>query len=100
MPKDSRTPRIGRFLRMMEARVQDRRSEANRLHERARSSERKVTQTQYMVMYYLKSSNLWKTEGREFTLRTQKNSQDSILFADETQVTASADGSRRRYAIK
>lgn len=78
--------RIGRFLRMMEARVQYCRSEASRLQERARSSERKVTQTKYMVMYYLKSRDLKKIEGREFTLRIQKNSQDSVRFTDETQV--------------
>ncbi len=78
--------RIGRFLRMMEARVQYCRSEANRLQERARSSERKATQTKYMVMHYLKSRDLKKIEGREFTLRIQKNSQDSVRFPDETQV--------------
>jgi len=78
--------RIGRFLRMMEARVQHCRSEAGRLQERARSSERKATQTKYMVMYYLKSRDLKKIEGREFTLRIQKNSQDSVRFTDETQV--------------
>jgi hypothetical protein len=78
--------RIGRFLRMMEARVQYCRSEAARLQERARSSDRKVTQTKYMVMYYLKSRDLKKIEGREFTLRIQKNSQDSVRFTDETQV--------------
>jgi len=78
--------RIGRFLRMMEARVQYCRSEANRLQERARASERKATQTKYMVMYYLKSRDLKKIEGREFTLRIQKNSQDSVRFTDETQV--------------
>jgi hypothetical protein len=78
--------RIGRFLRMMEARVQYCRSEANRLQERARSSERKATQTKYMVMYYLKSRDLKKIEGREFTLRIQKNSQDSVRFTDEILV--------------
>ena len=78
--------RIGRFLRMMEARVQHCRNEANRLQERARSSERKVIQTKYMVMYYLKSRDLRKIEGREFTLRIQKNSQDSVRFTDETLV--------------
>jgi len=78
--------RIGRFLRMMDARVQYCRSEAGRLQERARSSERKVTQTKYMVMYYLKSRDLKKIEGREFTLRIQKNSQDSIRFTDATLV--------------
>ena len=78
--------RIGRFLRMMEARVQYCRSEASRLQERARSSERKATQTKYMVMYYLKSRDLRKIEGREFTLRIQRNSQDSVRFSDETKV--------------
>jgi hypothetical protein len=78
--------RIGRFLRMMEARIQYCRSEAGRLQERARSSERKMTQTKYMVMYYLKSRDLKKIEGGEFTLRIQKNSQDSVRFTDETQV--------------
>ena len=78
--------RIGRFLRMMEARVQYCRSEATRLQERARSSERKATQTKYMVMYYLKSRELRKIEGREFALRIQKNSQDSVRFTDETLV--------------
>jgi hypothetical protein len=39
-----------------------------------------------MVMFYLKSRDLKKIEGREFTLRIQKNSQDSVRFSDETQV--------------
>lgn len=76
--------RIGRFLRMMEARVQYCRSEATRLQDRARSSERKAAQTKFM--YYLKSRDLKKIEGREFTLRIQKNSQDSVRFTDETLV--------------
>jgi hypothetical protein len=70
----------------MDARAQYRRSEASRLQERTRSSERKATQTKYMVMYYLKSRELRKIEGREFTLRIQKNSQDSVRFTDETMV--------------
>jgi len=78
--------RIGRFLRMMEARVQYCRSEAVRLQDRARTSDRKITQTKSMVMYYLKIRDLKKIEGREFTLRMQRNSQDSVRFTDETQV--------------
>jgi hypothetical protein len=78
--------RIGRFLRMMEARVQYCRDEAARLHDRARSTERKIDQTKGMVLYYLKSRELKKVEGREFTLRLQKNSQDSVRIVDETQV--------------
>jgi len=78
--------RIGRFLRLMEARVQYCRSEAARLQDRARTSDRKIKQTKSMVMYYLRSRDLKKIEGREFTLRIQKNSQDSVRFTDETQV--------------
>ena len=32
------------------------------------------------------SRELKKIEGREFTLRIQKNSQDSVRFTDESQV--------------
>ena len=78
--------RIGRFLRMMEARVQYCRTEAARLQDRARCCDRKVTQTKNMVMYYLMSRELKKIEGREFTLRIQRNSHDSVRFTDETQV--------------
>jgi len=78
--------RIGRFLRLMEARVQYCRSEAARLQDRARSSDRKITQTKSMVLYYLRSRDLKKIEGREFTLRIQRNSQDSVRYTDETQV--------------
>ena len=78
--------RIGRFLRMMEARVQYCRTEAARLQDRARSCDRKVGQTKNMVMFYIQSRDLKKIEGREFTLRIQKNSQDSVRFTDESQV--------------
>ena len=81
--------RIGRFLRMMEARIQYCRTEAARLQERARCCDRKVTQTKNMVMFYLMSRELKKIEGREFTLRIQKNSQDSVRFTDESQVPMS-----------
>src|SRR6266702_4544267 len=54
--------RIGRFLRMMEARVQYCRTEAARLQDRARSCDRKVTQTKNMVMFYIQSRDLKKIE--------------------------------------
>jgi Siphovirus Gp157 len=78
--------RVGRLIRMMEARVQYCRTEASRLQDRARICDRKVIQTKNMVLYYLMSRELKKIEGREFTLRIQKNSQDSVRFTDETQV--------------
>jgi hypothetical protein len=36
-----------------------------------------------MVLYYLLSRDLKKLEGYQFTLRAQKNSQDSVRITDE-----------------
>jgi len=75
--------RVGRFLRQMEAREQFCRAEAARLGDRARTAAGKVERTRNMVLYYLMSRDLKSIEGREFTLRAQKNSQDSVRITDE-----------------
>ena len=56
--------RIGRFLRMMEARVQYCRTEAARLQDRARSCDRKVTQTKNMVMFYISEPGPQEDRGQ------------------------------------
>jgi hypothetical protein len=81
--------RIGRFVRMMEAREQFCRSEAARLTDRARAAAGKVDRTKNMVLYYLLSRDLKKIEGFQFTLRAQKNSQDSVRITDEAAVPKS-----------
>jgi len=81
--------RIGRFLRQMEAREQFCRGEAARLSDRARAAAGKVERTRNMVLYYLMSRDLKAIEGREFTLRAQKNSQDSVRITDEAAVPKS-----------
>jgi hypothetical protein len=81
--------RIGRFLGRMEAREQFCRSEAARLSDRARTAAGKVERTKNMVLYYLMSRELKAIEGREFTLRAQKNSQDSVRITDEAALPAS-----------
>ena len=81
--------RIGRFVRMMEAREQFCRSEAARLSERARAAAGKVDRTKNMILYYLLSRDLKKIEGYQFTLRAQKNSQDSVRITDEAAVPKS-----------
>jgi hypothetical protein len=81
--------RIGRFVRMMEAREQYCRSEAARLTDRARAAVGKVERTKNMVLYYLLSRDLKKIEGHQFTLRVQKNSQDSVRITDEAAVPKS-----------
>jgi hypothetical protein len=78
--------RIGRFVRLMEAREQFCRSEAARLSDRARTAAGKVERTKNMVLYYLLSRDLKRIEGYQFTLRTQKNSQDSVRITDQTSV--------------
>jgi hypothetical protein len=78
--------RIGRFVRMMEAREQYCRAEAARLSDRARAAANKVDRTKSMVLFYLMSRELRKIEGQEFTLRTQKNSQDSVRILDEVSL--------------
>jgi hypothetical protein len=75
--------RIGRFVRMMEAREQYCRGEAARLGDRARAAANKVERTKSMVLFYLTSRELRKVEGCEFTLRIQKNGQDSVRITDE-----------------
>ena len=81
--------RIGRFVRMMEAREQFCRSEAARLSERARAAAVKVDRAKDMVLYYLLSRDLKKIEGHQITLRVQKNSQDSVRITDEAAVPKS-----------
>ena len=78
--------RLGRFLRLMEAREQYCRSEAMRLTDRARVAAGKVERTKDMVHYCLLSRDLKKIEGHQFTLRAQKNSQDSVRITDQAAV--------------
>ena len=78
--------RLGRFVRMMEAREQFCRTEAARLTDRARLSANKANRTKSMILFYLMSRGLKKIEGRECTLRLQKNSQDSVKILNEDAV--------------
>ncbi len=81
--------RIGRFVRMMEAREQLCRSEAARLFDRARAAAGKVECTKNMVLYYLLSRDIKKIEGYQYTLRAQKNSQDSVRITDASALPKS-----------
>ena len=81
--RGEKVDRIGRFVRMMEAREQFCRSEAARLSDRARAAANRVERTKNMALYYLLSRDLKKIEGQQFTLRAQRNSQDSVKITDE-----------------
>ena len=82
--REEKVDRIGRFVRMMEAREEFCRNEATRLGDRARAAASKVERTKNMTLYYLLSRDLKKVEGQQFTLRAQKNSQDSVRITDES----------------
>ena len=74
--------RIGRFIRVMEARAAYCKGEASRLATRGRVAENKVDQTKALILYFFQSRDVTKMEGKQFTLRRQKNSQDSVRISD------------------
>jgi hypothetical protein len=84
--ESEKVDRIGRFLTLMDNRMKYCRQQADRFQARARSADAKIVRTKNMVLYFLAARGLKKIEGREFTLRLQKNSQDSVEITDAGQV--------------
>jgi hypothetical protein len=74
--------RIGRFIRVMEARSAYCKAEAARLVARGKSAANRAEQTKLLILYYLQSREMTKMEGKQFTLRCQRNSQDSVRISD------------------
>ena len=84
--ESDKVDRIGRFLTLMDSRLKYCRQQAEHFQKRARTAEAKVISTKGMVLYFLAARGLKKIEGKEFTLRFQKNSQDSVEITDADQV--------------
>jgi len=74
--------RIGRYLSQMETRAVHCKKEAERYAARYKRAERKIDRTKSMVLYYLESHDLKQFESDSFTLRRQKNSQDSVIVSN------------------
>lgn len=96
---DLKIDRIGRFLRVMETRAEYCKKESARYAARAKRAQNKIERTESMVLYYLASHDLKKIESHEFTLKRNKNSQDSveitqpdIIPADLRRFEAKIDG--------
>ena len=89
---DVKIDRIGRFLRVMETRTEYCKRESARYAARARRAQNKIERTESMVLYYLASHDLKKIESHEFTLKRNKNSQDSVEI---TQPDSIPDNLRR-----
>lgn len=84
--ESDKVDRIGRFLTLMDSRLKYCRQQAEHFQKRAHSADAKVVSTKNMVLYFLATRGLRKIEGKEFTLRLQKNSQDSVEITDAGQV--------------
>jgi len=84
--ESEKVDRIGRFLTLMDSRLRYCRQQAEHFQKRARSADAKVASTKNMVLYFLAARGLKKIEGKEFTLRQQKNSQDSVEITDADQL--------------
>jgi hypothetical protein len=84
--ESQKVDRIGRFLTLMDSRLKHCRQQADHFQKRARSTDAKIVNTKNMVLYFLAARGLKKIEGKEFTLRLQKNSQDSVEITDASQV--------------
>jgi len=74
--------RIGRYLSQMQTRAAHCKKEAERYAERYKRAERKIDRTKSMVLYYLESHDMRQLESDSFTLRRQKNSQDSVIVSN------------------
>jgi hypothetical protein len=73
---------LERFQQFCEAESE----KAEHFQKRARSADAKIVGTKNMVLYFLAARGLKKIEGKEFTLRLQKNSQDSVEITNAAQV--------------
>src|SRR3984885_8494760 len=85
---DVKIDRIGRFLKVMETRAEYCKKESARYAARAKRAQSKIERTESMVLCYLASHDLRKIESHEFTLKRNKNSQDSVEITQPDSIPA------------
>src|SRR6201994_2929569 len=78
--------RIGHYITMMESRIEHCRKQASRYAQRAAREQNKIDRTKKMVLEYLAIHEMKKIESNDFTLRSQKNSQDSVIIKDPATI--------------
>jgi hypothetical protein len=88
--------RIGRYLSVMETQAAHCKQEAARCAARAKRAQNKIDRTKSMVLYYLESHDLKQVETDSFTLRRQKNSQDSVIVSNPDAIPPDL----KRYELK
>jgi hypothetical protein len=90
--------RIGRYLSVMETRAAHCKQEAARYAQRAKRAQSKIDRTKSMVLYYLESHDLKQLESDNFTLRRQKNSQDSVIVSNPDAIPPDLKRYERKVA--
>jgi hypothetical protein len=88
--------RIGRYLSVMETRAEHCKQKAARYAQRAKRAQSKIDRTKSMVLYYLESHDLKQVESDDFTLRRQKNSQDTVFVTNPDAIPPDL----KRYELK
>jgi hypothetical protein len=88
--------RIGRYLSVMETRAEHCKQEVARYAQRAKRAQSEIDRTKAMVLYYLESHDLKQVESDDFTLRRQKNSQDSVIVSSPHAIPPDL----KRYELK
>jgi hypothetical protein len=88
--------RIGHYLSVMEVRAEHCRKEASRYSARAKRAQSKIDRAKSMVLYYLESHDLKQLETDSFTLRRQKNSQDTVIVSNPDAIPPDL----KRYELK
>ena len=74
--------RIAAYLRTQQRKASIAAEEAQRLQQRRRSAEQRVSDVKEMLTYFMGSRGLKLLEGELNTIRLQKNSQDSLQMDD------------------
>ena len=74
--------RIAAYLRTQQRKASIAAEEAQRLQQRRRSAEQRVSDVKEMLTYFMQSRGLKRLEGDLNTIRLQKNSQDSLHVDD------------------
>jgi Siphovirus Gp157 len=78
--------RIGGYLTAMESRAVHCKAQAERYAIRAKRAENKIARTKRMVLEYLAIHELKRIESDDFTLRSHKNSVDSVIISNRESI--------------
>ena len=80
--------RIGHYITMAESLAEHCAKQVARYAQLAKREQNKIARTKKMVLEYLLIHDLKKIESHDFTLRAQKNPQDSVIITKDASIPA------------